>query len=73
MLLVQRANEVAQLRAEHALHRPRFRRHDMDFDVAGAQRRRDFQPDEARADDQRTRAPVARAMMARQSASERRV
>ena len=40
MLFVQRANEVAELRPEHALHRPRFRRHDMDLDIAGAQRRR---------------------------------
>ena len=52
VLLVQRANEIAELRPEHALHRPRFRRHDMDLDIAGAQRRRRFEPDEARADDQ---------------------
>ena len=49
VLLVQRAHEVAHLRTEDALHRPFVRRHHMDFDVAGAQGRRDFEPDEARA------------------------
>ena len=53
VLLVQRANEIAQLRPEHALHRPRFRRHDVDLDIARTQRRRDFEPDEARADHER--------------------
>ena len=50
VLLVQRADEIAELRPEHALQRPRFRRHDMHFELAGAQRRRHFEPDEARAD-----------------------
>jgi hypothetical protein len=36
VLFVQRANEIAELRPEHALHRPCFRRHDMDLDIAGA-------------------------------------
>ena len=53
MLLVQRANEIAQLRPKHALHRPLLRRHDMDLDVARAQRRRRLEPDEARADHER--------------------
>ena len=53
MLFVQRAHEIAHLRPEHALHRPLFRRHHMNLDVARAQRRRDLQPDEARTDDNR--------------------
>ena len=56
VLLVQRADEVAHLRPEHALHRPLLRRHDMDLDVARAQRGRDLEPDEARADHDRARA-----------------
>ena len=53
VLLVERAHEIAELGAENALQRPRFRRDDMDLDAARAQRRRDFEPDEARADDDR--------------------
>jgi hypothetical protein len=47
VLLVQSAHEVAELRPEYALHRPRFRGHHMDLDAAGAQRCRHFEPDEA--------------------------
>ena len=49
MLLVERANEVAHLRTQDALHRPLFRRDHMDFDIAGAQGGRDLEPDKARA------------------------
>ncbi len=49
VLLVQRAHEIAHLRTQNALHRSLVRRHHMDFDLAGAQRRRDLEPDEARA------------------------
>ena len=50
VLLMERAHEVAHLRAEDSLHRPFVRRHHVDLDVAGAQRGRDLEPDEARAD-----------------------
>ena len=50
VLLVQRANEVAHLGPEHALHRPLLRRDDMHLDLARPQRGRDLEPDEARAD-----------------------
>ena len=72
VLLVQRANEIAHLRPEHALHRPLLEAHDMDLDVARAQRSRHLEPDEARADhDRAARVPRPSAMIARQSASER--
>ncbi len=48
LLPMERAHEVAHLRTEDAFHRPLFRRHHMDFDPARAQRRGDFEPDEAR-------------------------
>ena len=51
VLLVQAAHEVSHLRAEHALHRPLVRRHDVHLDPTRAQRCGDFQTDEARADD----------------------
>ena len=73
VLLMQRAHEVAHLRAEDTLHRPLLGRHDMNLDVAGAQRRRGLQPDEARADHDRPLRALALAMMARLSASERSV
>ena len=38
-----------EFRAQNSLHRLLFRRDDMDLDVARAQRGRDFEPDEARA------------------------
>ena len=53
VLLVQRADEVAHVRSEHTLHRPLFRRHHVDLDVARAQRGRDFEPDKAGADHDR--------------------
>ena len=48
MLLVQRADEIAHLRPQDALHRPFVQRHCVDLDLAGAQRRRDLEPDKAR-------------------------
>ena len=45
--LVQRSNEPAHFDAHHPLERSAVRRDDIDGDAAGAQRRRDFQPDEA--------------------------
>ena len=50
VLLVQRRHEVAELRAQHALERPRLGRDDVHLEPARAQRRRDLEPDEARAD-----------------------
>ena len=50
MLLVDRLDEAAELGPENFLHRPLFRRDDMDLDVARAQRGRDFEADEARAE-----------------------
>ena len=40
MFFMQRTNEVAHLWPEHAFHRPLFRRHHMNLDVACAQRGR---------------------------------
>ena len=48
VLLVERLHEAAELRPQNFLHRPFFRRDDMDLDVARAQRGRDFEADEAR-------------------------
>ena len=56
MLFMQRADDVAELRAHHVLQRARLRRDHMDLEPAGAQRRRDFQPDEAGADHDHARA-----------------
>ena len=53
VLFMQPADEIAELRPEDALHRPGFRSHDMNLDVARAQRRRDLKPDEARTDNKR--------------------
>ncbi len=50
MVLVDRLNEAAEVRPQDLFHRPFFRRDDMDLDVARAQRGRDFEPDEARAE-----------------------
>ena len=50
MLLVKRLHEAAEIGTQDFLHRPLFRRDDMDLDVARAQRGRDFEPDEARAE-----------------------
>ncbi len=51
MLLMDRADERSKLGAEHARHRDRLRTDDMHLEAAGAQRRRGFEADEARADD----------------------
>ena len=53
MLFVDRADERSELGAKHARHRDRIGTDDMDLDVVGAQRRSDFETDEARADDHR--------------------
>src|SRR5581483_10018474 len=50
VLLVQGADKVAHVEAKNALHRARFRSHDMNLDSARAQGGRNFKPDEARAD-----------------------
>src|SRR5690606_31421519 len=49
--LVQRPHELADLRAEHALHRPLLRSDDVDLEAPRAQRGRDLEADEARTDD----------------------
>ena len=73
VLLVQGADEVAHLRTEDPLHRPFVRRHDMDFDAAGAQRGRDLEANEARAHHDRAARRLGSSMIALQSASERSV
>ena len=56
VLLMQRADEIAHLRAENPLHGPFVRRHHMDVESASAERRRDLEPNEARThDDRRSR------------------
>src|SRR5207237_4560118 len=50
VLLMQRAHELAHFRPEYALHRPLFRRHDVDLDTTRAQCRRDLEPDKAGTD-----------------------
>jgi hypothetical protein len=50
---MQGAHEIAELRPEDALHRPGFRSHHMNLDVARAERRCDLKPDEARTDNER--------------------
>ena len=73
VLLVERADEVAELRPQHPLQRPRLGRDDVHLELARAQRGRDLEPDEARADHHGALRLLARcAMMARLSASERR-
>ena len=73
LLFMQGADEIAHLRTQDTLHRPLVRRHDMDLDLAVAQRRRDLEPDEAGADHHRAlRLLRPASMIARLSASERR-
>ena len=48
---VQVANEVAHLRTQNSLHRPLFRRHDMDLELTRAQRGSNLEADEACPDD----------------------
>ncbi len=50
VLLVDAAHEVAELGSEDALERPALGRHHVHLDLAGAQRGRDLEADEARAD-----------------------
>src|SRR5438876_3011976 len=49
MLPVERAHEAAELRPQHARHRHLVRGHDMNLDFARDERRRDLEPNEARA------------------------
>src|SRR5215467_14836376 len=51
MALVQLPYEVAELRAEYALHRPRLGRDDVNLDLAMTQRGGGFKPDEAGTED----------------------
>src|SRR6185437_149733 len=51
VLFVQRADEVAELRPEHAFERTLFRRDHMHLDVAGAQGGSRLEADKARAND----------------------
>ena len=53
MLLMQRADEIAHLRPEHALHRPLLQANDVNLDISRAQRCRGLEPDKARADHDR--------------------
>ena len=50
VVFMQRANEVAHLGSEHALHRPLLRSDDVHVELARPQGRRDLEADEARAD-----------------------
>ena len=59
VLFVQGTDEIAHLRPEHALHRPLLQPDDVDLDIPGAQRRRGFEPDEARADHDRAARAVS--------------
>ena len=54
VLLVQRADEIAQLRPQNALQRPLVRRDHVDFDSARAKRGGDLKPDEAGAQHDRS-------------------
>ena len=72
VLLVERADEVADLATEHALQRHAVGRDDVHLELARAQRGRDLEPDEARADHDGAPRRSRRAMIARLSASERR-
>ena len=71
--LVQLADEAADLRAQDALQRLRFRGDDVHLDPARAQRGRDLEADEARADDHARAWPTPRLRtIARLSANVRR-
>src|SRR5262245_8035787 len=54
MLAVKGSHEVADLRPEQALHRPRLRRHHVNFDTTGAQRSCNLEPDETGTQHDRT-------------------
>jgi hypothetical protein len=53
VLFVDRSNDVPDFSSHDALERPRLRRDDANFEAPLAERRGDFQTDEARADDDR--------------------
>src|SRR5579883_2915118 len=54
VILVNLLDEAAELAAQNARHRQRLGRDDMHLDVPRPQRRRDFEPYEARPDDDGT-------------------
>ena len=54
MFFVQSSNEVADGGSENAFHEALLGRDDMHLDIACPQCGRDFEPDEARADDDGT-------------------
>ncbi len=53
MLLVKAADEVAELRTQHALEWAPIGRDHVHLDLPGPERRGDFEPDEARAQNDR--------------------
>src|SRR4026207_1337932 len=53
VLFMQRANEIAHVGPEDAFHWPLVGCDDMDFELAGAERGSDLEPNEARADHNR--------------------
>jgi len=73
VLLMQCAHEIAHVGSKHALHRPLLRRDDVDLDVARAQCRRGLEADKLAPIMMARCAPFTESMIARQSASERRV
>ena len=54
MILMELAQEIADLRPQHFLHQDRLGPDYVDFDVPGTKRRRHFQANEAGADNNRT-------------------
>lgn len=72
MFLMKRLYKFSQFLTEDAFQWPLFRRHHMNLDTAATQSSRNFKPDKACTSMIALRAVCARAMMARQSASERR-
>ena len=54
VLLVKRLHKAAQVGTQNSLHRPFFGRDNVNFNVPRAQRRRDFESDEARAQHDRS-------------------
>ena len=61
MFLMQRTDEVPDLRPKYPFHRSFFRRHNMNFDVASSQSRCDLKPNEACANDNRAMRVLSRA------------
>ena len=72
MRFVRFANQISHFGSQNLPERHRISSDDRDFQFALAQRPRHFQPDEARADDDRAPCVFAFSMMRRLSASVRR-